>query len=255
MRLNPHTELSASSICIATHCDDVHQKLTQVIEDYFYQPERELIDMDLAQYRQVMYAAQAELNRDAFSLCIIKSIQPTLANYLSHDAFLIQSNLYLRASRPGLPAETENIGWHRESFYGPNLSKSINIWTPIKGVSDKNSLRFIPESQLIPDDKIITKNIGERSTKRFSVGHKLGFNYNQKVIESGVDLSGAKTLWVPVKHSALFSGNLIHGAAVNRDKKIRFSVDFQVIKKKHFSAKNKNFHFSSGKPYFVEAPI
>jgi len=56
---------------------------------------------------------------------------------------------------------------------------------------------------------------------------------------------------VPEKSSAIFSGNLIHGAAINLDSKIRFSVDFQIIRETDYSLDNKQLHYSSGRPYFV----
>ena len=245
-------DLESSSIWIATHVDAVHRELDSVISSYFSQPEYKLLKMSLRQYRALMYETQVALNKKNFNTRILSSIKYALMEYLQTEDFLVQSNLYLRASRPFTPYETENIGWHRESFYGPNLARSINICTPIKGVSEKNTLRYIPKSQLIPDENIVTRNIGESSTERFSVGHKLGFNYDPKIIEKGVDFSSAQPLYFAVKRSAIFSGNLIHGAAVNRCKNIRFSVDFQIIKKEDYSTKNKTFHFSSGLPYFEE---
>jgi ectoine hydroxylase-related dioxygenase (phytanoyl-CoA dioxygenase family) len=151
-----------------------------------------------------------------------------------------------------MPRHYENIDWHRESFYRPNLEKSVNIWTPIRGVSSRNSLRYIPNSHTIPDNQITTYNEGSTVNPKYSVGHQLGFNYDPKVIINGVDLNQAETMVVPEKSSAIFSGNLIHGAAINLDSKIRFSIDFQVIRKSDYSSSNKNFRFSSGKPYFID---
>jgi hypothetical protein len=245
-------ELKKSSIAIAPHTNNVYEHLLQTINTYFSGPENGFVEMTLDEYRGVMLEAQRRLVHDRMQANIALGILPTLTEYLKTDRFLIQSNLYLRASRPHLPSEQENIGWHRESFYGPGLNKSVNIWTPVRGVTEKNSLRYIPKSQQISDSDILAQNIGERSTKRYSVGHKLGFNYDQKVIISGVDLTTSRTIVVPRRHSAVFSGNLIHGAAVNRDTQIRFSVDFQIIRKSDYSAANKTFHFSSGRPYFVE---
>jgi len=246
-----HKLLAESTIKIAHHQDDVHAALTDVITEYFPLPESNYLNMNLEAYRALMLQAQMFLVERGFMLLIVNSIRSTLVEYLGTSQFLVQSNLYLRASRPGMPRHYENIDWHRESFYGPNLEKSVNVWTPIQGVTPKNSLRYIPRSHAIPDDQIITYNEGCSVTPRYSTGHKLGFNYDPKVIESGVDLENAQTLMVPEKSSAIFSGNLIHGAATNLDSKIRFSVDFQVIRKADYSVSNKKFHFSSGKPYFV----
>ena len=245
--------LAESTIEIARHQDDVHAALANVVQQFFPAPKDNYLDMDLDAYRAVMLQAQTFLVERKFMWRIVNSVRSTLVEYLQTPEFLVQSNLYFRASRPGMPKHYENIDWHRESFYGPNLEKSVNIWTPILGVTSKNSLRYIPGSHTIPDDQIITYNEGTSVTPRYSTGHKLGFNYDPKVILHGVDLENAQTMIVPKKSSAIFSGNLIHGAAINLDSEIRFSVDFQVIRKADYSSKNKKLHFSSGKPYFTEA--
>jgi len=244
--------LAESTINIVRHQDDVHTRLAAVIEAIFPLPEEDYLAMGLEDYRTLMLKAQSKLIEGNFVSRVIISIKADLESYLATDRFLVQSNLYLRAARPGMPRHYENIDWHRESFYGPNVEKSVNIWTPIRGVTLKNSLRYIPNSHTIPDEQIITYNEGSTVTPKYSAGHQLGFNYDPKVIRSGVDLSQAATMVVPEKSIAIFSGNLIHGAAINLDTKIRFSIDFQVIRKSDYSSSNKNFHFSSGKPYFID---
>jgi ectoine hydroxylase-related dioxygenase (phytanoyl-CoA dioxygenase family) len=147
---------------------------------------------------------------------------------------------------------SEHIGWHRETFYGPNMEKSINLWTPLKGVDRLNTLRFISESQLIPDSQIVTKQVNDDHTTKGSTGNKVGFLYSPKVITGGVDLTKAVPMLVPEDHTAIFSGNLIHGAASNFSQTIRFSIDFRIMP---FSAYDpllsKEFHLTSGKPYFL----
>ena len=245
-------DLRESGIVVVEHQHDVAKIITDIIREHFTAPDDHYISMDLDAYRQMMVAAQDQLNQEDAVLKITASIYPALVKYLDSDAFLVQSNLYLRASRPEKPWEQENIGWHRESFYGPNMSKAVNIWTPIQGVTERNTLKFIPGSQEIPDDSIHLRAEESESTVQFSAGHKLGFNYRHKIIESGVDLTSAEPLLVDVGFSAIFPGNLIHGAAKNNSKNIRFSVDYRVIRRSDYSATNKKFHFSSGKPYFIE---
>jgi len=131
--------------------------------------------------------------------------------------------------------------WRSESTYG----RPFKV-LPLKKVSDK-SQRAI----LFPATKSSPKMKGSSVTTRYSTGHKLGFNYDPKVINSGVDLKTARTLVLPNKCSAIFSSNLINGAAINLDSKIRFSVDFQVIRNVDYSVRNTKFHFSSGKHCFT----
>ena len=249
--MSEQNELAKSTIMIVHHESDIRSPMNDVIRDIFDDQET-YTSLDLGAYREMMLCVQVALNDYQYNRLIVESIKKDLIAYLETDQFLIQSNLYFRASRPQQRSGQENIGWHRETFYGPNLSKVVNVWTPIRNVSSANSLRYVPESQLIPDKMIIRENIGSTHTKRFSTGHRLGFNYDPKVITEGVDLTNSKRLLVPLGASALFSGNLIHGAADNFSPKIRFSVDFQVIRKKDYSAKNKKFHFSSGLEYFIE---
>ena len=132
------------------------------------------------------------------------------------------------------------------------MGKRINCWTPVQGVTEDNTLRYVPERHLIPDEKIGVSKEVSGSTERFSAVHKLGFQYAPKKIVSGVDLSNASKLIVGDVESALFSGNLIHGAAVNKAKSIRCSIDVRLIRKADYRLDNKRNHITSSKPYFVE---
>lgn len=245
-------KLEDSSIAIFDHTDEVHAVLCKEINSIFDQPDQVYFEQRLELFRSLMLEVQENLTAIDAQIQITKSISEALELYLGTSNWLIQSNLYLRAARPLRDKKSENIGWHREPFYGPELENSVNIWTPIRGVNEHNSLKYIPRSQNIPCEAIKTVNVGSQYTSRFSTGHKLGFNYDQKWIISGVDLGSGKRLVVETGKSAVFSGMLIHGAATNRSKKIRFSVDFQVIRKADYRSRGKKFHFSSGKPYFVE---
>lgn len=244
--------LSQSSIEIAKHTSPIHTVLADIIRMEFPLPASSYVNMPLNDYRAQMLRAQEIISSKNLQREIVQSIKAPLISYMGTTDLMIQSNVYLRASRPKMPLGQENINWHREPFYGPNLEKSVNIWTPIAGVVKNNTLQFIPESQNIPSKNIETRNIGSRFTERFSTGHKLGFNYDEKEILSGVDLESAEPMIVPNGFSAIFSGNLIHGGAINNTGCIRFSVDFQLLRRRDFNHDTKKFHFSSGKEYFEE---
>lgn len=248
MRLNTN-----SSIFIAQHVDSTtFETMVGVLNKFFRESDEEYQAYTLNDYRALMLEAQNYLNEIDIGRKIVAASKDQISDYLQTEKFLVQSNVYLRASRPTTDKEQENIGWHRETFYGPNMSASVNIWTPIRGVNLDNTLKYIPESHLIPDSEIITKNSGNKFTEKGSDGHKLGFLYDQKEIIEGVDLTTAEKMIVPYKSSAIFSGNLIHGAAQNFSKEIRFSIDFRIIRKSDYTSEGKKFHLSSGKPYFVE---
>jgi len=250
--------MNRSSIVIAKHKNIRIINLIRNIIKSEIKLENKFLRLSNKKYRSFILDIQNELNNKEYAIQIVKQIKSEICEYLRTKSFLIQSNLYLRATRPvkegtvNKGINSESIGFHRETFYGSNMEKSINIWTPIKGVNNKNTLRYIPESHLIKEDDIKTVNIINRSVTKFSSGHKLGFQYSPKKIIGGVDLKRNKKMNVKLGYSSIFSGNLIHGAATNKSKKIRFSCDFRIIKKKDYSSKNKDFHFSSGKPYFVD---
>ena len=49
------------------------------------------------------------------------------------NELLYQKKVYLRISRPfDHNGSIDNIGLHRESFFGDHWNKAINVWTPLK---------------------------------------------------------------------------------------------------------------------------
>ena len=184
---------------------------------------------------------------------IALDLQKKVIEYIKEEDFLVQSNLYLRATRFNVRNDTESINWHRESFYGPNMERSVNIWTPVKGVSSSNTLKYIPKSQNILDEEILTEQIIDPATEKGSTGNIIGFLYAPKNIVAGVNLDKAAPMKVPYFSSSIFPGNLIHGAATNSSNEIRFSVDFRILPKSAYDPeKSKKIHVSSGRSYFEE---
>ena len=211
--------------------------------------------MHTDKFRNIILNAQKKLNEFEITNKIVLQIYKEVKNYLQSNDFLVQSNTYLRVSRP-IKETKDSIGWHRENFYAPNADEYVNVWTPIIGVDKNNTINYIPESQLIPNNKIKTANMEDQYTKKYSSGHKIGLMYSPKKIISGVNLNKKKTMIVPYYSSSIFSGNLIHGAAENKSNKIRFSLDFRIISTKHFDENlNKKEHFASGKNYFTKFNI
>ena len=241
-----------SSIVFSEHKDkNLINKIQKDILKYFNQDEKFYFDLPIETYRELIKNTQDFLNGKEYARKICGECIQTIKNYIEEDKFFIQTNLYLRATRPTANIETESIGWHRETFYGPNMEKCVNVWTPILDVNEKNTLRFIPNSQNIPESDIIVNQINDVVTIKGSTGSKIGFQYSPKIIVGGVDLNKATPLNVPNFNSALFPGLLVHGSAQNFSQNIRFSVDFQILP---FSAydpeQSKKFHSASNKPYF-----
>ena len=202
-------------------------------------------------YREIVKNTQDLLNKKEYARRIANECKSQIKEYLQEDKFYIQTNLYLRATRPNVDKETESVGWHRETFYGPNMGKSINLWTPILGVNNENTLRFIPNSQDIPESSIITNQITDKVTKKESAGHVTGLLYAPKIIIGGIDLNNAIAMNVPEFHSSIFSGLLIHGSALNFSQNIRFSVDLRILPYSAYKPnESKQLHITSNKPYF-----
>jgi len=211
------------------------------------------LDWSEKKYRNKVLNVQNKINQFNFSQIISCEIKESIAEFLGEEDFLVQSNVYLRASRPKSGKSLEEaIDWHRESFYGPNVESAANVWTPVYNVNERNTLQFIPRSQLIDSSKIVLNQFEHPTVWRGSSSHRIGYLYSPKKILSGIDFSSAEKMIVPEYSSSIFPAELIHGAAVNHSNFVRYSVDFRVIaKSKHNKKLNKNKNFNSKNPYFI----
>ncbi len=240
-----------SGIRLARHKGPSALRDLQVVIDAFFPgPESGFMEMEIGAYRALVLEAQDALNREDFVRRICRECLEDIVEALGEERFYIQTNLYLRAARPESGQGREAIGWHRETFYGPNMERSFNVWTPVRGVSERNTLRFIPGSQRIPEAEIETISRADDVTTQGSVGNRIGFLYNPKIIVSGVDLSKECPMIVPSGNSAIFPGVLVHGSGRNLDDRIRFSVDFRILPESARDHTSKSYHLASGKPYF-----
>ncbi len=251
--LNNSSLYRNSGISLAAHSNShVLESMVKLIKTNFTNSNEKYFSMEIEEYRQIVLDLQEKFCEFEFNRKIAETIQDQIRDEIDEKDFFIQTNTYLRAARPLTKnPKIEAIGWHRETFYGPNMEKSYNIWTPLLNVVPDNTLRFIPESQLIPDKDIKTHQFDEVTTPKGSASHKIGFQYSPKQIISGVNLKNFSQMIVPDYCSSIFPGNLIHGAGVNLSKNIRFSTDFRILPKSAYDVKkNKQFHLSSEKPYF-----
>jgi len=223
-------------------------ELQDVVDMFFAQPTGHYLAMAADTYRTLVAEAQDNLNRRQMARRLADDRRAELQAILGTDAILIQTNLYLRATRPRGTGAEEHIGWHRESFYGPDMDTSVNVWVPIRDVSADNAMRYVPDSHLIADDAIQTVQEDSADVARFSAGHRIGLLYAPKRIVGGVDLASNRPLLARPGEAAIFAGALIHGAAENRTERIRFSADFRAIAERNLATDKQ--HFASGKSYF-----
>jgi len=245
-------ELDGSDIFFARHKSiSALDSLKKLIRSFFPEPAKTYMDMGTQKYRELVYEVQEVMSKKDYMRKITNEILPQINEYLNGEKFLIQTKMYLRAPRPVGDQEAEIVGWHRESFYGANLGRSFVVWTPIDGVELDNTLHFIPNSQTIPDEEIITKNVDDAFSTRDSVSHKTGMPYSPKKILKGVDLDSKRRLLVPECSSSIFSSDLIHGSGYNCTKVIRFATDYIIFPEKDWKPSfNKNSGLNGGKPVF-----
>ena len=78
-------------------------------------------------YRALQVDMQDKFNAENIVEKVIDEIRDNIVLQLDTDRFLVQSNIYVRASRTNHAAGQENIGWHRETFYGPNMGNVVNV--------------------------------------------------------------------------------------------------------------------------------
>ena len=212
------------------------------------------LTLKLDSYRNLVFVHQELLNKNDTIFKILSPIKKNVYNYLSTDSILVQSFLYLRCVRPiskKISHDMDAIPFHRESFYGDNMSKVFNFWTPIFGKKTTSALSYVPNSHLINDKDIKLKSEVDTYTKKKSIGHKLGFLYQPKKIIGGINFKNLKKMKVPYGSSVIFDGNLIHGPTKNESDDFRISIDFKIIRKKDYKISNK-IHITSSKNYFED---
>jgi hypothetical protein len=225
------------------------EEMQSIVRFYFERSPDYYVQMETPKYTALVADAQDELNKRVLARRLAGDRRDALSSILGSEQIMVQSHLYLRATRP-LRGGQESVGWHRESFYGSSVETAVNFWVPILNVTTENTLLYLPDSHLIPDEAIATENEEDPTVQRGSAAHRIGLLYSPKRIVSGVDFSTQHPFIVLHGEAAIFSGQLIHGAAVNRSDKIRFSADFRLIAAENL--RTNKWHFASGKEYFEE---
>jgi len=211
--------------------------------------------LSLDDFRKICVRCQNKINK----LNIQKRFKEGEKNFFKknhiNDIPLFETVIFLRAVRP----HKKNIipeppMFHRETFYSNYsfMRHCVNIWIPVMNVNEKNTLKYIPKSHLIPDKKIKRRKINKKyvKVKKFSSGHKLGFFWAPKKIISGINLKKQRKINIPKNYYVLFSSMLVHGNAINYHNKIRFVIGFGYIPKSKMK-RNQKFFFASKKAQFL----
>ena len=209
--------------------------------------------MDTNCYRENLLILQNKFNLSGIVKSFIDNHLDLIIEILDSKKFSYQTVGYLRGVRPDINSDKriEYLDFHRERFYSDAdyIKHQINIHLPLLHYDEKCSMLYVPNSHLIPDNKISTIRLGyeESGLEKGSTGHKLGLTYAPKKIISGIDISLAKPVPVKLGQFFIFDCNLIHGGGKNNSQKIRFSSDFSVIPNEHMYGV-KNYHEASYHP-------
>jgi ectoine hydroxylase-related dioxygenase (phytanoyl-CoA dioxygenase family) len=212
---------------------------TELLTKWFPKPVDYYCKLPLDTYRSLVELAQGVLNSMDVAHLLANDVKAQLFEILQTKHIMVQTGLYLRASRPVEGVRHESVGWHRESFYGAN-EYEYNFWCPIHGVTPENSPLYIPGSDKIPDSEIKAV-LGE--TDETIKSAQIGLIRTPLVIAGGVDMTKTEPFRVPQGSVAVFPGSLIHGAAKNTTKAIRMSVDFRMVAKEHIAPQRAGEHY------------
>jgi hypothetical protein len=100
------------------------------------------------------------------------------------------------------------------------IPQMINIWVPLCGVTEKNTLPIAPRSHLLPENKILRTKAGSTINE---------INYSVNSIKSWDGDSSLIKIPLQQDEILIFSSHLIHGLAVNREKDMtRISFEFRL---------------------------
>jgi len=248
---------------------NIVNRLRKIVKKHFSKSTNYYCKLPVEKFRKIALCCQKEMNKLPVQSLFHNSEKKFIEKLLDGDKPFYEVQAFLRVVRPiNNSSFAEAVGWHRETFYS-NLKfpfYTINIWFPILNVNNKNTIKYITQSHLIPDKKIIRRKVRmnkrdkeKNPTKRFSNGHKTGFLYHPKKIISGVNLSKGKERNFNFKKDTyvLFSSLLVHGMAQNYSDKIRFAMGYGIIPKqavtnKKFDSRRLGLKKSKKTNHFVE---
>ncbi len=141
----------------------------------------------------------------------------------------VQAKPHLRLSRPN--ANSEMIGWHRDSFYG-NSPLEMNIWFPLAELKPGSGLALVSGSHVVPSVNIRTieeTDDFKKTITRGSSANKIGFQYSPKTDDSIAGLNHQTVHLVQPKlgQAIFFFGCMIHKAQ-NTSSVSRASIDARI---------------------------
>ena len=180
------------------------------------------------EYDKCIYRIQEKINSKYGTAYFFKNYRFFFKSIFKNSKFYIQPYFYFRAIKPTTNKNPPPVNFHRESFFGPDFYKHLlNLWIPIKNYELNNSMYYFPSSHLFKRFKDFDFVEKKTTIKKKSYAHKSGFSYKDKIITFKKKIN-PKRLYKK-NHLIFFSGETLHGNAINRTKKIRMSLDMRFI--------------------------
>ena len=204
------------------------ENVNQIIYENLDKKGIDLNKLKKNEYDKCIYKIQEKINLKYGTAYFFKNHRFLFESIFKKSKFYIQPYFYLRAIKPSNKKNPPPVNFHRESFFGPDFYKHLlNLWIPIKNYQLNNSMYYYPSSHLYErykDFDILNK---KTLIKKKSYAHKTGFSYEDKVISFKKKIN-PKRLYKK-NHIIFFSGQTLHGNAINLTKKIRMSLDMRFI--------------------------
>lgn len=234
-------------------------EIRKIINHYYPENIEHYVEEDY----KVYHKRNVKVLNNIYKKIDVKSFKAKAAKEIAKNIgikndFLTSSFISYLATRPSnkggkIHADHEYVDFHRENFYTDQeyANQQINVWVPLFDINLRQNFKFVPNSHLIDDEKIITRREQNKFIKKHSDAHMCGLNYAPKRIVSGVNLNNARRFNVPKNKFLILNANLIHGGGKNLSNKIRFAISFSIIEKKYFQNIKIPINFRSKKPHFV----
>jgi hypothetical protein len=137
----------------------------------------------------------------------------------------VQRRPYLRAVRPGRPADAQPL--HRDTYYGASPYE-LSVLVPFTSMDATAAMRIVPGSHLEPDAAYPFRQTASADVTMRSPRHELGYPYAPRLLDPALD---ARAVPVPLRvgQAAIFGLALVHGGGVNDGAHTRFSTDIRVV--------------------------
>lgn len=184
-------------------------------------------DLDPDDYRSRVVALRKAFNEDTGVRHLVgKLLEEWGAN--PDDAYF--DTLKLRIAPPGneaLDFPLAPLAPHRDTW-GSNMYEQINVWAPIKALSEDNTMAVWPVlfDNFVPNDSD-TWSLDELRARR--ANGQLGDYPLLPTSTVDHDIGAAKKLMPEVGQAAVFSGAHLHASVANTTERARLNFELRIV--------------------------